>query len=152
MGRDSAYAAKAGALDAHSGLLVLFATLEEQGLARVREFDVHCIASALAERWWPKFRFITKPTVYSPGLHAQLHILEREGTLDQLILVHDGWSPRHEYALTRIGRIRARDLVEKLETFGASTLHELRNDILSRAAKLVPENGEIERGNPSDKS
>jgi len=134
----------------NTALLVLFSTLEEQGLGRIREYDLHCIARDLAARWWPELRFITTPTVYSSGLHARLHDLERSGTLDQLILVHDGWSPRHEYALTRIGRIRARDVIEKLETFNASGLRELRNEVLSRVVKLMSVKGEEDRGYPPD--
>jgi len=143
---------RAGAIEVNTALLILFSTLEQNGIDRVREYDLHCIARDLAKRWWPDLRFIDTPTVYSPGLHTRLHELERGGSLEQLILVHDGWSPRHEYTLTRIGKIRAKDVIEKLETFRASTLRELRTDILSCIGKLTSEERKEDRGYPSEHS
>lgn len=130
-------------------VLMLIAMLDQYGVPRIREYDLHCLVCSLAPRWWPGLRFITRPTVYSPALHGCLHELERRGSVNELILLHNGWVPRHEYELTRIGKIRAKDLIERLRIFGGTAVDELDRTARFRASGLSQHHREEDRSYPT---
>ncbi len=137
-------------MDVNMALLALLAQLDQIGLRRIREYDLHLLVSRLAPQWWPELRFITKPTVYSPALHRRLHELERHGTIDELILVHDSWSPRHEYTLTTMGRVKAKDALERLRTFSGVAMHQLEEDMRCRILELFSHEKGENSSNPSE--
>lgn len=137
-------------IELDQALLVLIAKLEGRGFRRIREYDLHSLVCSLAPRWWPWLRFITKPTIYSTALHKTLHDLERRGSINELILVHDAWAPRHEYDLTRMGRIRAMDAIDRLESLAEGVSEDL-DASLGRWASGPPEkHGEEYRSYPSN--
>jgi len=124
--------------------LVLLDFLHRNGVGRIAESDMHRLVFEV-DRFLPvPMNFVQRPIRYSHDLFQCLKALEREGLVDELIYVHDGWAPRHLYELTRVGRMQAVEILERMRAFKELPLDRIFGSAATAASqlRLLPSTGD----------
>lgn len=118
-------------------VLAILSELDKRSLSPIREYDFHQLVRIIQDLS-AAFRFIDRPISYSYDLQEFLQRLEQRRLLDDLIIMRDGWVPRHEYQLSRVGHAEAKEKSEAIAESNPALLQRVQTEIHQFAQTYIP--------------
>jgi len=118
-------------------LLLTLYNLSKRNYREIDESQLHQLVFILREVLPFRYRFLTKPVIFSYDLSSDMRDVRSDGYVNILIEVIDESVPRYSYELSLPGRARAEKIFDSLSENEKGKLERATEKAISMLTKLL---------------